>query len=260
MTGKIKSEENKNTKKANSNFLKIFALIFGLAIVAIVVLVKYNPQFFDSFLKEKKPHTEQILVQDSVVDKAASEDNYSPGPEAPLPSFSPDANELDEDSGDITSSEDTEQEAIHPYEIEVEKDELAKKNIDSPEKQVLLISELNNYRLFLANAQRLITKFTQDQVFYNELRFFNSIKHPNMVKNTLLLLDDYNRILSNPECKETDKFVEIFSSKPLNKFVKVTKISKAREEQKQLKDGIVENLPVLIDYMYSSELQGNFVK
>jgi hypothetical protein len=81
-----------------------------------------------------------------------------------------------------------------------------------------------------------------------------------MVKNTLLLLDDYNKILSNPECVETDKFVKIFSSKLLSKFIKVTKISKASEDQKQLKEGISENLPMLINYIYSSELQGSFIK
>ena len=81
-----------------------------------------------------------------------------------------------------------------------------------------------------------------------------------MIKNTLLLLDDYNKMLSNPECECTDKFVEIFSSKLMSKFIKVTKISKTKEEQKQLKDGINENLPVLINYIYSSELQGSFIK
>ncbi len=123
-----------------------------------------------------------------------------------------------------------------------------------------MLSELNNYRLFLANAERLITKFRQDQIFYNELRFFNSIAHPNMIKNTLLLLDDYNKMLSNPECECTDKFVEVFSSKLMSKFIKVTKISKTREEQKQLKEGINENLPVLINYIYSAELQESFIK
>ena len=257
MTGKIKSEENKNAKKANSNFLRNFVLILGLIVAIIVVLIKYKPQLFDSFFKEKSSPAEQILLQNNNLDKTALEESYSPGPEAPLPSFAPDESELDKD---LEVAGGIEPEAKHPYEIEVEKDELAKKNIDSSEKQIQLIGELNNYRLFLANAQRLITKFREDQIFYNELRFFNSITHPNMVKNTLLLLDDYNKILSNPECVETDKFVKIFSSKLLSKFVKVTKISKASEDQKQLKDGISENLPVLINYIYSSELQGSFIK
>ncbi len=260
MNGKIKPTENKNTKRANSNSLRIFALILGLVIAVIVVLVKYNPQLFDSFFKEKSSPAEQILVQDSSLDKAAPEESYFPGPEVPLLSFSPDENELDRENGDLTVAENKEPEARHPYEIEVEKDELAEKNIDSSEKQLRLISGLNNYRLFLANAERLMTKFRQDQLFYNELRFFNSITHPNMIKNTLLLLDDYNKMLSNPECECTDKFVEIFSSKLMSKFIKVTKISKTKEEQKQLKDGINENLPVLINYIYSSELQGSFIK
>lgn len=258
MTGKIKSEENKNAKKANSNFLRNFVLILGLIVAIIVVLIKYKPQLFDSFFKEKSSPAEQILLQDNNLNKTAPEVSYSPGPDIPLPSFSPDESELDKYDRDLEVEEGMEPEAKHPYEIE--KDELAKKNIDSSEKQIQLIGELNNYRLFLANAQRLITKFREDQIFYNELRFFNSITHPNMVKNTLLLLDDYNKILSNPECVETDKFVKIFSSKLLSKFVKVTKISKASEDQKQLKDGISENLPVLINYIYSSELQGSFIK
>ncbi len=260
MTGKIKSEENKNAKKANSNFLRNFVLILGLIVAIIVVLIKYKPQLFDSFFKEKSSPAEQILLQDNNLNKTAPEESYSPGPDIPLPSFSPDESELDKYDRDLEVEEGMEPEAKHPYEIEIEKDELAKKNIDSSEKQIQLIGELNNYRLFLANAQRLITKFREDQIFYNELRFFNSITHPNMVKNTLLLLDDYNKILSNPECVETDKFVKIFSSKLLSKFVKVTKISKASEDQKQLKDGISENLPVLINYIYSSELQGSFIK
>ncbi len=260
MTGKIKSEENKNVKKANSNFLRNFALILGLIVAVIVVLIEYNPQLFDSFFKEKASPAEQILVQGNKPDKITLEDGYSPGPEAPLLSFSPDEDELDKEDEALEVAEDIEPEAKHPYEIEVEKDELAEKNIDSSAKQMRFTSELNNYRLFLANAQRLITKFRQDQVFYNELRFFNSITHPNMVKNTLLLLDDYNKMLSNPECVATDKFVKLFGSRPFSKFIKVTKISKASEDQKQLKDGISENLPVLINYIYSSELQESFIK
>lgn len=262
MHEKIKPVENKNTKRANSNSLRIFALILGLVIAVIVVLVKYNPQLFDSFVKEKSSPAEQILVEDSSLDKTAPEESYFPGSEeVPLLSFLPDENELDRENGDhLRGAENLEPEARHPYEVEVEKDELAKKNIDSSEKQIRLISGLNNYRLFLANAERLMTKFRQDQLFYNELRFFNSITHPSMIKNTLLLLDDYNKMLSNPECECTDKFVEIFSSKLMSKFIKVTKISKTREEQKQLKDGINENLPVLINYIYSSELQGSFIK
>ena len=269
MDVKIKPAENKNTNRANtnranSNSLRIFALILGLVIAVIIVLVKYNPQLFDSFFKEKVSPAEQILVQDSGLDKIAPAESYLTGPEVPLLSFSPDEKELDKEldteNEDLVIAENMEPEARHPYEIEVEKDELAEKNIDSSEKQIRLISGLNNYRLFLANAERLMTKFRQDQLFYNELRFFNSITHPNMIKNTLLLLDDYNKMLSNPECECTDKFVEIFSSKLMSKFIKVTKISKTKEDQKQLKDGINENLPVLINYIYSPELQGSFIK
>ncbi len=263
MTGKIKSEEKQSPKKTNSNFLRNFALMLGLIVAAIVVLVKYNPQLFDSFLKEKSSSTEHTLEQNNKLDKTNSQESYSVGPEPPLLSFSPDEGETDIDDiddGDLEKEEDMEPETQHPYEIEIENDELAEQNINSSEQQVQFISEINNYRLFLANADRLVTKFRQDEALYNELGVFNSITHPNRIKNILLLLEDYNQMLSNPECEASDKFVDIFSSKPLNKFIKVTKVSKSSEAQKQLKDRINELLPVLINYIYSPELQESFIK
>ncbi len=127
MTGKSKSEENKNTKRANSSSFRILALIPVLIVAVIVGLVKYNPQLFDSFFKEKSSPAGQILVEDNSLDKTASEESYSPGPEVPLLSFSPDENELDIENGDLTASEDMGSEASHPYEIEVEKDKLAER-------------------------------------------------------------------------------------------------------------------------------------
>jgi hypothetical protein len=97
-------------------------------------------------------------------------------------------------------------------------------------------------------------------VFYNELKIFNSSSHPERIKNTLFLLEDYNKMLSNMECVANDKFVKIFSSKPWNKFIKITKICKASEERRQLKDEINKDLAVFINYIYSLELQESFIK
>jgi len=54
----------------------------------------------------------------------------------------------------------------------------------------------------LANADELIAKFRQDIVFYNELKVFNSPTHPERIKNTLFLLEDYNKMLSNMVAKQ----------------------------------------------------------
>jgi len=259
MTEKIKSEEKRSSpKKNNNNFIRNFALTLGLILAAIIFLVKYNPELLDSFLKGKSSPVKQPVEQIDK-DKSAPEESYSVGPKPPLLSFAPES-ELDSDDEDLEIEEDVEPEAQHPYEIEIEKDELVEQGADSPENRARLVSELNNYRLFLANADELVAKFKQDKVFYNELKVFNSIAHPDMIKNTLFLLEDYNKMLSNPECETTDKFVEIFSSKPWNKFIKVTKISKASEDQKQLKDGISANLAVFINYIYSAQLQESFIK
>ena len=252
MTEKIKSKEKKNSPQSNRNFSRNFALTLGFILVAIIFLVKYNPQLLDGFFKQKSLPVDK--------DKSASEESYSVGPEPPLLSFSPEGSEVVLDDEDRETEEDVELEEQHPYEIEVERDEFVKQNADSSEKQAKLVSVLNNYRLFLANADELLAKFRQDKVFYNELKIFNSSSHPERIKNTLFLLEDYNKMLSNMECVANDKFVKIFSSKPWNKFIKITKICKASEERKQLKDEINKDLAVFINYIYSLELQESFIK
>jgi hypothetical protein len=74
------------------------------------------------------------------------------------------------------------------YEIEVERDEFAEQNADSSEKQAKLVIVLNNYSLFLTNADELLAKFRQDKVFYNELKIFNSSSHPERIKYAPLIL------------------------------------------------------------------------
>ncbi|MCF8494101.1 MAG: hypothetical protein K9G65_01720 [Rickettsiaceae bacterium] len=259
MTEKIKSKEKKSHPQSNRNFSRNFALTLGFILVAIVFLVKYNPQLLDGFLKQKSLPINHLGEQ---IDKenSASEESYSVGPEPPLLSFSPEGSEVVLDEEDRQTEEDVESEEPHPYEIEVERDEFAKQNANSSEKQAKLVSVLNNYRLFLANADELIAKFRQDKVFYNELKVFNSSFHPEKIKNTLFLLEEYNKMLSNMECVATDKFVKIFSSKPWNKFIKITKICKASEDRKQLKDKINKDLAEFINYIYSLELQESFIK
>ena len=259
MTEKIKSKEKKSYPKSNSNFFRNFALILGGVLVVFGFWVKYNPQLLDGFFKQKSLSIKQTVEQMDK-DKSASEENYSVGPEPPLLSFAPEGSEVVLGEEELETSEDDVLEAQHPYEIEVERDKFAEQNARSAEKQAKLVSVLNNYRLFLANADELVAKFRQDKGFYNELRVFNSIIHPDMIKNTLSLLEDYNKMLSNMECAATDKFVDIFSSKPWNKFIKITKICKASEEREQLKDEINKNLAVFINYIYSPELQESFIK
>jgi hypothetical protein len=259
MTEKIKSKEKKSYPPSNRNFARNFALILGFILIAIVFLLKYNPQLLDGFFKQKSlPVTQPVEQIDK--DKSASEESYSVGPEPPLLSFAPEGSEVILDDEDSATEEDVESQEQHPYEIEVERDEFAEQNADSSEKQAKLVSVLNNYRLFLANADELIAKFRQDKVFYNELIVFNSSTHPERIKNILFLLEDYNKMLSNMECVATDKFVKFFSSKPWNKFIKITKICKGSEDRKQLKDEINKNLDVFINYIYSLELQESFIK
>ena len=49
MTEKIKSKEKKSHPQSNRNFSRNFALTLGFILVAIVFLVKYNPQLLDGF-------------------------------------------------------------------------------------------------------------------------------------------------------------------------------------------------------------------
>ena len=177
---------------------------------------------------------------------------------AMLPSFAPNNDEIE--SSILPAAEDKKDLSQNPYEAQIDKDYHKDEQHEYSKHQAKTINELNNYRLFLANAGSLINKFKEEKTYTKDLMIFNSVNHPQMIKNILMLLDDYNKTLFPSECKPTDRLLTFFSTKPLNKFIKITKITEDTKSQRQLKDGINESLPILINYIYSLELQENFVK
>ena len=249
MTEQTKSEKKQVSHKKKSNFFRNSVFIITVLFIAGIFLVKQiRPDLIEKIYPQAgssgDTNVSQEFTPDSDLVKEALQEVYSFGPEPPLLSFSPEEEESEE--------EEMVSEIIDPYEkiITFEKSNSSLLN-------TRLKSNLNEYRLYLANINKLITKFEADKRYDLELQKLKKQKMPSYIEETVSLLEFYNKQLASNMA--TDNEVKPFDSKILAKFVKIKKLSGCTGEQKNSKEEIRESLDVLIDYIFSSDLQESFI-
>ena len=141
--------------------------------------------------------------------------------------------------------------SFHKHDLIHENTELFNKNI--------LQKQLTQYRLYLFNANELLTKFRNDEEFGAELAHFKLLTHPREINNILLNLQQYNEILAKIVTDKKEIQVKIFGITFTKKILKITKLQEVDYKQIELKKQISDKLFIFINYIYALELQNRFI-
>ncbi|PCJ29791.1 MAG: hypothetical protein COA94_00075 [Rickettsiales bacterium] len=275
------------------NYFKKFLLAATILLSWVFVLKQLYPDFLEHFLEDEKAViiTEQPQPESELV-KDALNSSYDPGAEPPLESFAP--NNLIEDINEIILPEE-EADEENPYEQLVETQCRLHVKLATTKLRDRLLNNLDDYRLYLANMNQLVIKFKSDKRYEFELKKLSARPLPSYIRDIVSMLELYDRQLAaniakakanldgkagrdgraalndsgsvgaEPDLgKDTDLGEMLGLEKKidlgiLSKFIKIEKISALSEEQKNLKREIEGQLRVLVQYIYSSELQDKFI-
>jgi hypothetical protein len=149
----------------------------------------------------------------------------------------------------------------HPFDSEKKTEETKAPDIKTPEHNKdmdLLIAQVGAYRHYLYNFNIVIYKFLQDQPYSEEI---NNILYPGFPTEINIILEDlhnYNSgYLDRP--KDDKEVILPRQFRLIEKFVTIEKKEELYKEKDDLKAKIINNLPGLIEYFYSIELQTKFV-
>ncbi len=120
------------------------------------------------------------------------------------------------------------------------------------------LEKLNQYRLFLANAAKIINKFDHNENYGAELNIFNQIEHPHKIKYMLYMLIKYNNQLSVQRTTK-EEITYFLNNSFLSKLFRITKIPSNNNKNIELKNQILDKMEMFSDYIYSIELQNKFL-
>ena len=121
-----------------------------------------------------------------------------------------------------------------------------------------LAKKLDQYRIFLANADSMISKFRNNENYALELENFTAMEHPKEIKNILDMLKIYNDQLMQ-EQSSTQEIILFPNNHFLSKLIKITKISTENNKNLEMKKHILEKLIIFSNYVHATDLQNKFL-
>lgn len=257
------TEVNKNAKsiqKKSSGNRKFILLLIAVVILGAYLIIDLNPRW----LQEIRKHNPQATKQDSVVKNnnsfPESKKQLSLKPEEAngclLPETLPVSNDeiinfAPKDEAEKFPADDSND--LNPYEVQ---DESQTQEIEINSE--ILANNLNDYRIFLANMNEMMIKFSKDADYSNNLAIITQIDFPPRIKEIIEMLEAYNKMIEGERSKSEQ--VLLFNSNLFEKFLKITKESPSHTKMKELKIKIEKNVDLLNDYIFSSDLQEMFLK
>ncbi len=261
MTVKTKSEEKEFLKKKKGGFLSKFILITILFVLGVALLARQKPELFEEAkqiaLGNKDAASEGRAEPDNSLVTDALNEGYSVGAEPPLTSFAPEEQDVEEQEIKEFAEENPEPKLTpmpkDPYIKIIEKEGATESVIREN-----VAKELDEYRLYLANANKLISNFRDSNPYDAELKKLKSHKFPAHIKKIVALLDEYKPYLLEENPIEPIE-IKPFDSALLSKFIKIKKIPLQNEQQRALKQDIEMRLKIFTEYLYSDDLQNSFV-
>lgn len=233
-------DESKN-KLDNSS--KAFIVFMVVAILAISIIFATNS--LETSIPA--PDHKQAKVQDDAIisDTNKPEENtYEVGPQAPVKHF----------SEDYVTEDDEELDDLNPYEAGIEIEEYNSLSQAIPKQNML--KNAAAYRVFLANADKLINKYKKNEPYSEEMGRLSRQIMPTKISKVVSDLQDYNKLISNPDLKPY-KDVNLGFEFLNNLFL----IKRENEEYIaviELREKIDAELSILTDYVYSEELMNVF--
>lgn len=146
-----------------------------------------------------------------------------------------------------------------PSAMEERKDTLSiNNNIEEPNStDERLMQNIDSYRLYLFNANKLLVNFFQDKAFTEQWGAIKMVGLPNEIEAMLAMLDEYNTnyLLHS----DLGKQQILLNNWLLDKFIKIEKLPDDYKNKELLRVKIIENMENLINFLYSKELQHIFM-
>ena len=247
----MKSDGKKVHKNKKGKFARNFIIIFLLlGVVALLVNVDFDG-FKNKFNQEDLSVSFEIYNEKEAtpLESIISEDKNSESSEhQAILSFAP-----EEEQTDVEEVTDEKIESMNPYSRHVD---------DSINEQKLLRLQnaSNEYRLYLANANKLLTKFAADESYSDELYILKKMPCSAKAQEVTLLLEFYNKQLVDQNSVDNTAIdIKVLDSNLLERLIKVKRVKMGSAEQRALKEKIQNKLHILTDYIFSVELQQSFL-
>lgn len=254
MTNQDNKIERKQ-KQREKRFIRLFLLITLLGVFGAYLIMQASPTLLEYIYPNATVNTNRGIVDNS----------YSVGPEPPLYT-----SKDEEGSVEIVDSE---EDTAPDKEVQIEpEEEEVIEEVANPYIEIIdveakafdnsaLKAKINDYRIFLSNANKLIEKYKANQNFTTELNIFKDPIHPTHINETIKLLESYNTLLAKKSNNIVNQVkTDTFLKKLFAKFVKIKKVEHNDEELLKVKANIDERLDTFTDYIYSQKLQDNLVK
>jgi hypothetical protein len=252
MKSDVKMHKQKRSKPLRSFFVVLLLLGVGGALLLNADL---------DWLQNKFKKDDGVTVHTRVFEEGAeqaekenisSEAGDSSSSEHSIVSFAP------EEEGRMEEEEQSMEgtEALNPYAQIVKQNE---DNVSTVEVSKLKAA-FNEYRLYIANANKLLTKFAADESYSDELSLLKKIQCSAKAQEVVLLLEFYNKqLLDHNSVDNVATEIKLLDSNLLEKIIKVKKVKISNNEQRDLKEKIKNKLHILTDYIFSPELQQSFI-
>lgn len=117
----------------------------------------------------------------------------------------------------------------------------------------------DKYRNYLLNVNLLVSNFLQDKDFSEQLLKIHRLELPIEIQNIIENLQNYNdHFLIDREKNVTRIFPKNIPW--VEKFIKIEKQHTSKQEQRDLKKKIIEQLDNFVNFFYSEKLQQKFIE
>lgn len=126
----------------------------------------------------------------------------------------------------------------------------------SSQARELLIENLNNYRLYISNTNELIIRFLRNENYNEQLAKLKLVKLPNEISEIVKMMEEHVALSDDTL---TSKQIFPVNSTSLEKFIKVIKTNACFQRRSELEAKITKKLKIFTSYIYSSDLQEQFL-
>ena len=230
-------DKTKNHLHKKSHFFRNFVIIVALSLIIYLLFALQSK--YHLFETRSKEDNEIDFISDRAIEESYKNTEYTP-----------------------TTAVVKHENSIEKGEASLDNNNLAKSNeevaIPATSRNHDIRNTFNSYRLYLANANKLVGKFRSDKNYSAELYLLKKQTFPSHIERIISMLEQYNSILTDSlPYQKTD--IELFNSKIFAKFIKITKIPNHIYGERRLKNNIMNSLDIFTDYLFSSDLQENFI-
>lgn len=242
-------------------FIFLFVVAIGLVIYGVIA---YKDSWLSSINNLNPFGLKPVTSQDQTgKNRYEDESSTKPGEEEGSSCEVPGEN-LDENNDDLLkfapeNDEDDDQykedDDLNPYDKEgnSEKDSIG--DLIMAEN---LINNLNDYRIYLANANEMIMKLAKNMSYSENLAIIMQVEMPPEIDEIAKMCAAYDEMLSTG--KPLFEKVDVFSHRLFDRFLKVNRETEEYKKMQELKAKIEAKIELFARYVFSPEVQGMFLR